>query len=271
MNEGVLSPIVNKEWTFVCNECPYIPEGSRDEIGERFQMDASKTWVMIDTKKEVGIMVNPYYPKRCKHCEAAKKRNQRMRHYVKRAFRVSDDCYTLINTKYKWPKLITFADLNEEYYSNSAELRIDLIEKLNKKAPKFLKRLGEYGVLGGTYVIECATHLIWSDLATEPQQWRHHPHVHMVAVAPYFSRKELPKFCAGLMDMGLGRINYKAKSNTYIVADYMSKYLVKEGRNARTFGKIMFHQKLKQGDCECKHGDMEIDFIGTCECLIGVS
>lgn len=263
----VLSPIVNKEWTFVCHKCPYVPYGTRDEIGERYQIDGSKTWIMIDTELENGVMVNVYYPKRCKECETKKKRNQRMRLYVKRAFRVSDDCEELIGTRYKTPKLITFADLNDEYYSSSCELRLDLIEKLNKKAPKFLKRLGEWGVLGGTYVIECNTRLIWSDLAVEPQQWRHHPHVHMAAIAPYIQRKRLRKFCECLMDLGLGRINYKAKHNHYVVADYMGKYLVKEGRNARTFGRIMMKQKLRNGDCTCKHEDMEVNYIGTCECM----
>ena len=140
-----MSPIVNKEWTFVCHKCPYVPYGSREEIGERFQIDGSTNWIMIDTKVENNVMVNPYYPKRCRECETKKKRNQRMRLYVKRAFRVSDDCEKLIGTRYKTPKLITFADLNDEYYSSSCELRINLIEKLNKKAPKFLKRLGGMG------------------------------------------------------------------------------------------------------------------------------
>ena len=266
MPSQVLSPIVNKEWTFVCNKCPYIPYGTPDEIGERFQMDGSKTWVNFNDGKG-EIMINPYFPKRCKECETKKKRNQRMRLYVKRQFRISEDCFEIVNKLYKTPKLITFADLNDEYYSDSVEMRIDLIEKLNKKSRKFLARLGEWGVLGGTYVIECATHLIWSDLAEEPQQWRHHPHVHMAAVAPFIQRKNLVEFSACLLDLGLGRINVKAKNNHHVVADYMSKYLVKEGRNARTFGKIMFKQKLKNDDCTCIHDDLHIN-QKMCDCLL---
>ena len=106
------------------------------------------------------------------------------------------------------------------------------------------------GIIGGTYVLECTTRLIWSDLAVEKQMWKHHAHVHMVGIGPAVRREKLSEFCTLLMPLGLGRINYKAprgkwcefgKVRFYLtaekqVAKYIGKYLVKDNRSSRTFG-----------------------------------
>ena len=110
------------------------------------------------------------------------------------------------------------------------------------------------GTLGGTYVMECTTKMIWSDLATEEQMYKHHPHVHMVAVSRFVHWKKLPKYCEQLLDQGLGRINLEAPRNAYKVSDYISKYLAKEGFRHRTFGIMRKVDKFERG-CRCKHDD----------------
>jgi len=93
-------------------------------------------------------------------------------------------------------------------------------------------------VKGGTYVLECTTRSIDGFGATI---YKHHAHVHMVGVAPYIHRTKLKAFCEQLMPLGLGRINYVAPKGQYReavaqVAGYISKYLVKDKRQTRTFG-----------------------------------
>jgi len=148
---------------------------------------------------------------------------------------------------FRMPKLITFALPSVETIESDGELEVKKLEKLLPGARDLLTRKG---VLGGTYVIECTTRLIWSDLAVEKQRWKHHAHVHMVAVAPAVPRKTLKDFCEVLMPLGLGRLNYKAPRGKWIefgstrfyltaekqVAKYIGKYLVKDKRSSRTFG-----------------------------------
>lgn len=140
--------------------------------------------------------------------------------------------------KYKRPKLITFAlpSVQTEQATNEIELK-----KLNKLMPKAIEKLKSNGVLGGTFVVECTTRLIWSDLVVEKQQWKHHAHIHMVAIAPYIHKTKLKKFCEMLLPLGLGRINYVAprgywKDAMSKVASYISKYLIKDKRSSRTWG-----------------------------------
>ena len=170
------------------------------------------------------------------------------------------------------PKLITFALPSVETIKSEAE---DEIKKLEKLLPKARSLLTENGVLGGTYVIECTTRLIWSDLAVEPQRWKHHAHVHMVAVAPGIHRSKLKDFCEMLIPLGLGRINYKAPKGKWIeypgvrfyltaekqVAKYISKYLVKDQRSSRTFGILRGREELVPSESGHCSSDTESDDI----------
>ena len=131
------------------------------------------------------------------------------------------------------------------------------------------------GVIGGTYVIECTTRLIWSDLAVEEQMWKHHAHVHMVGIAPAIHRTKLKDFCEMLMPLGLGRINYKAPRGKWVeypgakfyltaekqVAKYIGKYLVKDQRSSRTFGVLRGREELVPSESGPSSGNSEADNI----------
>lgn len=90
-------------------------------------------------------------------------------------------------------------------------------------------------------MLECTTRLIWTDLAVSNQMWKHHAHVHMVAIAPFLPLDTLKEFSKCLLPIGLGRINYEApqgywKTAKKRVARYISKYLIKDNLSSRTFG-----------------------------------
>ena len=148
---------------------------------------------------------------------------------------------------FRLPKLITFALPSIETINPDTEIEVAKLEKLLPAARDLLM---QKGILGGTYVIECTTRPIWCDLTMEEPKWKHHAHVHMVAIAPIIKRDDLADFCKMLMPLGLGRINYKAPRGKWVeypgvrfyltaekqVAKYISKYLVKDTRSSRTFG-----------------------------------
>jgi hypothetical protein len=164
----------------------------------------------------------------------------------------------------RMPKLITFALPSVETIESDSSIQVKALEKLLPKARELLTK---NGVLGGTYVIECTTRLIWSDLAVEKQMWKHHAHVHMVAIAPGVHRSKLKDFCEMLMPLGLGRINYKAPKGKWVeypgvkfyltaekqVAKYIGKYLVKDQRSSRTFGVLRGSEEIIPSSCrsEC--------------------
>ena len=171
------------------------------------------------------------FPIRCRECEKKKKRFSRM---VKRVDNIYFFSMGFLNSTYRMPKLITFALPSQESESYSErEVQIELLKKKLKSARAILYEQG--GVLGGTYVIECTSRLL--PFPEYPLlTWKHHAHVHMVAVAPFIPRKHLPEFCGCLSPIGLGRINYKVPKNSRAIASYISKYLVKDKNNSRTFG-----------------------------------
>lgn len=136
---------------------------------------------------------------------------------------------------YRRPKLITFALPSTWTFDESAE---GDVKKLDKMLPKARQVLLDNRVKGGSYVLESTTR---SYEVFGTTVYKHHAHVHMVAVAPFIHRSKLKEFCESLMPLGLGRINYKAPSGKYKdavrqVAGYISKYLVKDKRQARSFG-----------------------------------
>jgi hypothetical protein len=213
-------------------------------------------WVWPDPEFEETNKINPRtgnlqrrclsLPERCKKCAAKYRRKLRMR---KRVEKIIDICSEQ-DKKYSRPKLLTFAYPVQT--SPSYQDRFGLIDEMKLLLPKALKILDKHGVIGGTYVIECTSRLANLDVYTEGfMQWKHHPHVHMVGVAPFIHPTKLDEWCQMLMPIGLGRIKYDAVKVKYIndeghaeidysgrkkVSDYLIKYLVKNKTITRSFG-----------------------------------
>lgn len=197
------------------------------------------------TWKSVALHV----PHRCRACDIRKKRQQRMRRRVDRCFTVST---AQGSSTYRYPKLLTFA--LPSVRTNNYAARHDQLRLLNSRLPRAREVLRNRGIRGGVYVLECTSRLVplyaranaanegMSLVDTEQPvlQWKHHAHVHMVAIGPYMKRERFIAFCECLVPLGLGRINYKAMSTERAarrkVANYISKYLVKEGLTSRTWG-----------------------------------
>lgn len=263
----ILSPLTSKEgWSYTCPKCPWNPPKDPNDVEDYVRV------VRTDPNHpKYGYLtsINLKYPKRCNSCEAAKKRNSRLGRSIARVFGMSAGIGSFYPS-YNYPKLITFALLHDYYSTNDPiDDRTRLVKELNSKLPGAIKLLKSKGTLGGTFVLECSTKLIWSDLATEPQMWRHHPHVHMVAVSNFVHWKKLVDYCAMLIPLGLGRINLKAPRSSKPVARYIGKYLAKDGFRARTFG-IMRKVPKWERQCFCKHDDMSVNAT-FCDCIIGGS
>ena len=261
----ILSPLTSKEgWSYTCPKCPWNPPKDPNDVEDYIRV---RKWNSEWHEKD--LVINLRYPKRCNTCEAAKKRNSRLGKSIARVFGMSAGigCFY---PSYNYPKLITFALLHDYYSTNDPiDDRARLIEELNSKLPGALKLLKSKGTLGGTFVLECSTKLIWSDLATEPQMWRHHPHVHMVAVSNFVHWKKLPGYCELLIPLGLGRIHLQAPRSSKPVARYIGKYLAKDGFRARTFG-IMRKVPKWERQCFCKHDDMPVNAT-YCDCITGMA
>ena len=254
----ISSPLTSKEesWAYTCVKCPYVPD--RD--------NADDYQKIVNRITGYDKYVNLRFPVRCKPCEATKKRVGNMRKSIAQIFRMSVGIGAF-NRTYNFPKLVTFA-LMDKYYSNNTPSRDrnKLLKKLNKKLPKVWKMLMNQGMLGGTFVLECKTTMIWSDLAVEKQMYRHHPHVHCVAVSNFIHHTKLVEYSEQLLPMGLGRINLKAAKAINTVSDYIGKYIAKDGIRKRTFG-IMRSSGKWEPECRCKHGDMEVNAT-YCECIV---
>lgn len=213
-------------FSFTCDQCVY--RGNRtyeqnyvstqlvDDSGNRF-----RKWSESDR-----------YPERCKECNRKAKRHTRM---VRRLDRVWQISYDLNDRRYSRPKLITFAlpSLITFDQEPSKELA-----KLKSLLPEARKILMDHGILGGVYVPEVTTRS-YEFMGT--RCYKHHAHVHMVALAPFVHKSKLSDFCTILQPIGLGRINYVAPSGNWRsakrkVASYISKYLTKDGRRTSTFG-----------------------------------
>lgn len=185
-----------------------------------------------------------------------------MRQRTKRIWRLAEE---IIKPTYHYPKLITFSLITDEYYSESYSLRYKLLNKLSVLMPRARKILMRNGVLGGTFVFECNSRLQPLDEGQPLFTWRHHPHVHMVAIAPFIHRSKLKTFCEILMPIGLGRINYKAPRAYNTTSDYIGKYLSKQGLNVRTFG-IVRKYTLPKDECKCVDDDWPYN-QKHCDCI----
>lgn len=214
---------------FTCEACEYVPSRDRTD-------DFVSAIIRDPNHPRYGepLVRNLSWPVRCTDCERSKKRYQRMRRRLDRIWRLCDEQTAQV---YRRPKLITFALPSVPVDESTADQEI---QRLNKLLPRARQSLLENGVRGGTYVVECTTREVIDD-QTGKMMFKHHAHVHMVAVAPFIHRDRLADFCTQLMPIGLGRINYVAPSGRRrdaiaSVASYISKYLTKEGRTSRTFG-----------------------------------
>jgi len=244
----ILTLLTSKEvpWNFTCKACVHIPTRTIDEDGLQIEEDDYASTHRVSPVTGGKTKKNLRWPVRCRSCDTENRRYHRMVRRLKRIYNMSEGIGQF-HPILRMPKLITFALPSVETIESDGEGEVQKLEKLLPKARELLTR---HGVLGGTYVIECTTRLIWSDLAVEKQMWKHHAHVHMVGIAPAINRSKLKEFCEMLMPLGLGRINYKAPKGKWIefpgvkfyltaekqVAKYIGKYLVKDQRSSRTFG-----------------------------------
>lgn len=210
-------------FSFTCDNCTY--RGNRSHESNY----VSSTTVGDNGTRYRKWSESDKYPERCKECSRKAKRHTRMVNRLDKVWQIS---YEQDNRLYSRPKLITFALPSVKSFNIDPSEELSKLKALLPTARSILK---DYGVLGGVYVPEVTTRpidLLW---------FKHHAHIHMVAVAPYMTPKALKSFCECLMPLGLGRINYVApgghwKSAKRKVASYISKYLCKEGRRTSSFG-----------------------------------
>ena len=261
----------NVPWNFTCKACLHVPSRTLDEDGLQIEEDDYQRTHRNSPVKDDKTKKNLRWPVRCRSCDTENRRYHRMVKRLKRIYAMSEGIGQFLPIM-RMPKLITFALPSVETIESDSSIQVKALERLLPKARELLTK---NGVLGGTYVIECTTRLIWSDLALEQQRWKHHAHVHMVAVAPGVHRSKLKDFCEMLMPLGLGRINYKAPKGKWVeypgvkfyltaekqVAKYIGKYLVKDQRSSRTFGVLRGREELVPSESGTSDGNTEPDDI----------
>ena len=172
---------------------------------------------------------------------------------------VYDAAGSMPGRRYARPKFLTFG--LPTGLADSWEARAKLTRVLNSRLPRARERLEDrMDVRGGVYVLEVTSRLVpltpvpipttrrsgkWMLYGEQPVGWwKHHPHCHMVAVAPFIKKELLKEKCEALMPLGLGRINLRTLgSDTHTkgearkaVARYIAKYLNKDGGRLRSWG-----------------------------------
>ena len=215
---------MNEQWGFTCENCLYRPSKDDPDDYVRVLRRANPDW------RYSHRSFNLRYPERCRKCERNKKRYQRMR---RRLTKIYDTAEALDDWKFRRPKLITFALPSIWTFDPNGTEELKTLRSL---LPAARKILNEAGVKGGVYVPEMTTRS-YQDIGGEV--FKHHAHIHMVAIAPFVNKDKLKEFCEILMPLGLGRINYVAPrgaGSKNKVASYISKYLTKDGRVCASFG-----------------------------------
>lgn len=213
-----------------------------------------------------GKSHNLRYPERCRSCDSKYRRYKRRKHRINRIWQQSSgfiESYPGMSR----PKLITFALPSQR--SSCYEDRENQMDLLDSKLEETRFILKSNGVLGGIYVMECTSRLVPFSDGGVLLEWKHHAHVHMVAISPYVHHTKLKAWCEQLMNIGLGRINYKAPKQAKVVANYISKYLSKENQRFRSFGMMRGLPKVGK-QCWCKHEDMLVT-ERYCECFDALS
>ena len=228
-----------KHWKYTCKNCPFVPDK------QPILCDNEINWITAEpdyvrthriSKRTGEFGKKPlHYPDRCLDCKRRYRRATRMGKRVDRIYERARD----LPRMYKQPKLVTFAipskwftwDDDENKTSRERE-----IHRLNSKLPRARTILQENGILGGTYVVECTEKIIYDfDNFTHPQ-YKFHAHVHMACIGKYVHWTKLSEWCAQIMKIGLGRINYESVKSKRRLVEYVSKYLVKDNQTSRTFG-----------------------------------
>ena len=244
-----MSPLINTEgnvWTHTCENCHWVPDK------EMVLTDDGLEWVWPPIDYVTTHRISPRtgelgkralnLPDRCKGCAAKYRRRLRMRKRILKLVEITNQ----LPATYSKPKLLTFAlpVSTSEHYHN----REDLIEVLNAKRTKMNKILKEHGVLGSIYVIECTSRLANLDRYPEGfMQWKHHPHIHMVSICRYIHPTKFKEFTQCLRPIGLGSIDVEIVriktfdneinySGVRKIGTYITKYLTKDGKAARTVG-----------------------------------
>lgn len=235
----ILSPkqVKSKPYSFTCKYCNW-----RGNVNRKLDYTVTKLafgGTRIDYNEPIKDYRIEKFPARCRSCDTKKKRYTRM---VNRIDNIFEESFSYFTRTYKMPKLITFALPSTE--SESYEERECQIDILKSKLKDMREILMKNGVQGGTYIIECTSRFLpFPDYPLFT--WKHHAHIHMVGIAPYVPKKHFKEFCEQLLPIGLGRINYvvpRGENAREQVASYISKYLIKDGNNSRTFG-IMRNQE----------------------------
>lgn len=213
-----------EQWGFTCDDCLYRPNKDDADDYIRVLRRANKDW------RYSHRSFNLRYPERCRKCERNKKRYQRMR---RRLTKIYDTAEALDDWKYRRPKLITFALPSLWTFDRDGT---EELKQLQSLLPAARSVLIDNGIMGGVYVPEMTTRC-YDDIGGKV--YKHHAHIHMVAIAPFVSKDRLKEFCSILLPLGLGRINYVAPrgvGSKNKVASYISKYLTKDGRVCASFG-----------------------------------
>lgn len=251
-----MSPIqVKRPYGFTCKDCPWVPE--RDDSPDYIR-------IMRRSGKNAGYTksVNLEYPTRCAACETKKKRFQRMRKRVKAVWDRS------FHERMGVPAVLTITYPSEWTFESDPHVEV---AALLKRLPRARKIMQNAGILGGVYVVECTTRSsadICSDFsAADNPAYKHHAHVHMVAVGPYVKSSEWEDWCSMLVPLGLGRIWYEKRAPGCDkdwcndkrcrhkkdwkglrdgIAGYISKYITKSARGCRTWG--VMRKKLPSKD-----------------------
>jgi hypothetical protein len=214
-------------FSFTCDNCTY--RGNRDH---------DSNYVSSVRVDDHGVRYKQWsesdrYPERCTSCATSAKRYNRMKKRLDKVWQIS---YELGDQRYSRPKMITFALPSIVTFDSSPDSEL---RKLKSLLPQARTILLENGVLGGIYVPEVTTR---SSSFMGTRVYKHHAHIHMVAVAPFVHKKHLKSFCECLLPLGLGRLNYVAPSDKnwrtakQKVAGYIAKYLNKDGRRTSSFG-----------------------------------
>jgi len=227
-------------WKYTCPKCPFIPD--KDPVFTEFgETEWKCQWnhpppdyveTMRISKRTGERGKRPLnLPDRCNTCKARYRRATRMGKRMDRIHDVAED-----TPKCKVPKLITFALPSQWFTWEEPNSRTREINSLERLLPKARTILQGNGIRGGSYVLECTYKWVPDlDDFTHPQ-YKFHAHVHMVAISPWIAPAKLSEWCTQLMPLGLGRINYEAVKSRKRTAEYVSKYLVKDKVQCRTFG-----------------------------------
>lgn len=252
-SKQILSPIqVKRPYGFTCPDCPWVPE--RDDVPDY-------TRIMRRSGKLAGYTksVNLEYPTRCASCETKKKRFQRMRKRVKAVWDRS------FHERMGVPAVLTITYPSCWTFESDPHVEV---AALLKRLPRARKIMQNAGILGGVYVVECTTRDSSSEMGVPA--YKHHAHVHMVAVGPYVKSSEWEDWCSMLVPIGLGRIWYEKRAPGCDedwcndkrcrhkkdwkglrdgIAGYISKYITKTARGCRTWGVMRKRLTIPFLDC----------------------